>query len=68
MPDDDRGELVARVRDAIYDTDLDRNPRWGGGGWGNEPQYRRDDYTAMAEAAVDAMMAVDDFDAFSGGR
>ena len=52
----ERDELVDRVRAAIYETDLDRNPRWGGGGWGTEPQYRRDDYTAMAEAAVDAMV------------
>lgn len=54
-----RAELVSKVREAIYDTDRDRNPTVmtaeTGPQWGLEPDYRQEDYTAMAEAAVDAL-------------
>lgn len=52
-----RAELVKVVREAIYDTDRDRNPTLEtaetGPQWSLEPDYRQADYTAMAQAAVD---------------
>lgn len=56
-----RAELITAVREAIYDTDRDRNPTVEtaetGPRWSLEPDYRQEDYDAMAQAAVDTFIA-----------
>lgn len=54
-----RGVVIRKVRQAIYETYRDRNPTLEtaetGPRWSLEPEYRQDDFTAMAIAAVDAL-------------
>ena len=47
---------VETMAKAMFDEHRKRNPTWGGQDtWDDQPEYRRDDYRAMAQAAIDAL-------------